>query len=85
MNWKEYSWIIGMLFILYGLIGVISPQCQALLSGVAGPHYWQCQWFIFKFQILSEFVNVLGLSFIISIIVGFIFLIFWYKKFKKKK
>ena len=84
MNWKEYSWLIGIIFILYGLIGVISP-CQTLLSGVTGPHYWQCQWLIFKFQILSELVNVLGASFIISIIIGLVVLIFWYKKFKNKK
>jgi hypothetical protein len=85
MNWKNYSWVIGILLILYGLIGFLSLPCQALLGGVTGPHYWQCQWLVFKFQILSDFVNVFGLSFIISIIVGIIVLIFWYKKFKKKK
>jgi MFS family permease len=85
MSWKKYSLTIGILFILYGLIGFLSPPCQALIGGVTGPHYWQCQWFVFKFKVLPEFVQVFWFSFIISIIIGFVILIFLFREFKKVK
>jgi hypothetical protein len=85
MNWKKYSWLVGILFILYGLLGLVNSKCQALLGGLIGPHYWECNWFIFKFQILPELVSIYGLSLIVSIIIGLVFLIFWYKKWKIRK
>jgi len=84
MSWKKHSWIVSILFILYGLIGLVSSPCQVLLGGLVGPFYTECTWLIFKFQILNELAGVYGLSLIVSIIIGFVFLVFWYKKWKIK-
>jgi len=83
MSWEKYSWIIGVLLILFSIGFFFGSGCQTLI-GPMGPSQYKCAWFGFLLdyplsKILAYFIMFIPLIF------GILILIWNIYSLKKKK